>query len=229
MTTYTLYKKIHNITGLKYLGKTIKDAHNYSGSGKYWLRHLKKYGNDVTTEILFQTQSFDEFQDFATKYSIANNIVESNEWANLIIETGTGGNNPLSRTPDAIKKRIETRKLNKKTWTLSEETKNKHRKSLQNYWNSDKSSHRKKKLFVGPSKPKSHIKLNNSTLECPHCKKSGQYRNMMRWHFNRCKLNPNRITDTDHLEVCCVHCKTLSNTSPNFFKYHGNNCKLCPQ
>ena len=35
-----LYKKTHNKTGLKYLGKTIsKDPYTYSGSGVYWTRH----------------------------------------------------------------------------------------------------------------------------------------------------------------------------------------------
>jgi transposase len=51
-----LYVKTHNKTGLKYLGKTTKlDPHKYSGSGKRWLRHLKKHGFDYTTEILLVT------------------------------------------------------------------------------------------------------------------------------------------------------------------------------
>lgn len=29
---------------------------------------------------------------------------------------------------------------------------------------------------------------NNSISECPHCKKSGQYRAMKRWHFDKCKF-----------------------------------------
>lgn len=38
-----LYVKTHNITGLKYLGKTNnKDPHSYKGSGKYWILHCKK-------------------------------------------------------------------------------------------------------------------------------------------------------------------------------------------
>lgn len=35
-----LYVKIHNVTGLKYFGKTTKDPFKYRGSGKYWLAHL---------------------------------------------------------------------------------------------------------------------------------------------------------------------------------------------
>lgn len=52
MITY-LYVKTHNVTGLKYLGKTTKqDPHKYSGSGKHWMRHLKVHGYDCTTTIL---------------------------------------------------------------------------------------------------------------------------------------------------------------------------------
>ena len=36
-----LYLKQHNITGLKYFGKTEQNPYKYKGSGIYWLRHLK--------------------------------------------------------------------------------------------------------------------------------------------------------------------------------------------
>ena len=46
MTIY-LYVKQHSITGLKYFGKTTKiDPFLYKGSGKYWQRHIKKYGKN---------------------------------------------------------------------------------------------------------------------------------------------------------------------------------------
>jgi len=45
-----LYIKKHNVTGLKYFGKTVRDPLKYKGSGQYWLTHLKQHGNDVTTE-----------------------------------------------------------------------------------------------------------------------------------------------------------------------------------
>lgn len=86
-----LYVKTHNVTGLKYLGKTIKDPYLYKGSGKYWKRHIKKYGYDVTTEILLETNDPLELLDYATQYSIKYNVVDSKEWANLIIESGDGG------------------------------------------------------------------------------------------------------------------------------------------
>ena len=44
-----LYIKTHNITGLKYFGKTTGDPYTYFGSGTKWLNHLNVYGKDVTT------------------------------------------------------------------------------------------------------------------------------------------------------------------------------------
>ena len=50
--TIYLYIKTHNITGLKYLGKTKQDPFKYKGSGKRWRYHIRKHGNDVTTEVI---------------------------------------------------------------------------------------------------------------------------------------------------------------------------------
>jgi hypothetical protein len=73
-----LYIKTHNITGLKYFGKTTKkDPYSYKGSGKYWKRHLKIYGDDISTEIVGVFSSEEECESFAIEFSIKNNIIES--------------------------------------------------------------------------------------------------------------------------------------------------------
>lgn len=91
-----LYIKQHNVTKLKYFGKTERDnLDKYKGSGLYWSRHLKKYGNDTTTiwKMLFTDR--DKLIQYATEFSTKNNIVESTEWANLKNENGLdGGNDP---------------------------------------------------------------------------------------------------------------------------------------
>jgi hypothetical protein len=91
MTIY-LYVKTHNKTGFKYLGKTIKkDPHTYTGSGKHWVRHLKKHGYDYSTEILKECQDTNELAYWGLYYSELWNVVESTEWANLKPEKGDGG------------------------------------------------------------------------------------------------------------------------------------------
>jgi hypothetical protein len=86
-----LYIKTHNITGLKYLGKTIQDPYTYKGSGKRWLNHLKKHGNDVTTEIVGQFTTIEELTETSIPLSEKLNIVDSKQWANLRPESGDGG------------------------------------------------------------------------------------------------------------------------------------------
>lgn len=91
MTIY-LYIKIHNTTGLKYLGKTSRaDPFSYLGSGVYWRRHLQKYGNDFSTIILKECSSNEEVKKWGTFYSNLWDIKNSPEWANLVTEEGAGG------------------------------------------------------------------------------------------------------------------------------------------
>jgi len=86
-----LYVKTHNKTGLKYLGKTVRDPYKYKGSGKRWFEHIKKHGYDVTTEVIGVFSTNEELKLFSIPLSEKLNIVESSEWANLKIESGDGG------------------------------------------------------------------------------------------------------------------------------------------
>lgn len=86
-----LYVKTHNQTGLKYFGKTTKDPMSYPGSGKYWTRHLKTHGSDVTTEIIGYYTDIHLCQEAAEKFSSDNDIVNSSLYANLKPETGIDG------------------------------------------------------------------------------------------------------------------------------------------
>jgi len=70
---------------------------------------------------------------------------------------------------------------------------------------------------------------NSSKVACPHCSKTGQLTNMKRWHFERCKDNPNRLTDMDPKTMTCSKCGHAATATPNFFKYHEDHCKLIPQ
>lgn len=87
-----LYVKKHKTTGLKYFGKTTKkDPYSYLGSGKYWIRHLKKHGPDVETINVWSFEDSQKCEKFALNFSSDNKIVESKEWANLRPENGRDG------------------------------------------------------------------------------------------------------------------------------------------
>ena len=181
-----LYLKTHNTTGLQYLGKTVKDPFAYKGSGVYWTSHLKKHGNDVTTEILFETTDKDEFEKVALEYSTKFDIVNNKTFANLIEERGQGGVTtnqfPKGHTP----------------W-------NKGRTGVQPEWTDERKSLQSENLkkrhaamghvaggkkyeLKGPSRIDNTSSINNIIETCPHCGKEGNLGNMRRWHGDNCKL-----------------------------------------
>lgn len=97
---YLLIKQ-HNSTGLKYLCKheaqSFDDCVKYRGSGVYWTKHIKKHGNNVSTECIFITESKELFKKVATDYSLKFDVVNSQGWANLTIEEGQGGNTIINK------------------------------------------------------------------------------------------------------------------------------------
>lgn len=150
MITY-LYHKRHVKTGLNYFGKTTRDPYKYVGSGVYWKRHLEKHGKEIETVQVWAFENLEECKNFAIDFSIKNNIVESKDWANFVIENGIDGQSPgfknvkLSeynkrnpRTPpsrkgikdsEATKEKKRQSHLGKKYGPMSEKTKQKISKS----------------------------------------------------------------------------------------------------
>lgn len=200
-----LYVKTHNVTGLKYLGQTQNfDPYNYSGSGKYWKRHLKIHGDNFSTTILLATESLFELKETGIFFSKLWNVVKSKNWANLIDESGTGissndarilaiknmknGTHPFF---NINKKRVQDKThhlLNSilvvdtsgtKFYINVEEFKN--RSDLVTHLSHE--GRRRQNLPI--------IKQSQQTkIMCPHCHKEGGRGNMIRYHFNNCKLFP---------------------------------------
>jgi hypothetical protein len=83
----------HNKTGLKYFCKTTRmdELHKYKGSGLHWKRHLKAHGRDVSVGVLGLYQDKERCMKAALDFSRQNNIIKSQEWANLIDEDGMTG------------------------------------------------------------------------------------------------------------------------------------------
>lgn len=200
-----LYVKTHQLTGLKYLGKTIsKDPYAYKGSGKVWRSHCKKYGYIYNTEILFQSDNKDCIREKGIYYSQLWNIVESKEWANLKQEECDGGYCSNSITPEANAKRSASLKGR----VITDE----HRKKLSDankgkYWLSDKSKQEMIDKLTGRKIPKEVVeksvrnrlknlvkkekppKIKKPAIICPHCGLEGKHSgNMRNYHFDNCEL-----------------------------------------
>ncbi len=229
-----LIVKEHNITGLRYFHKTTKldKVDTYAGSGKYWLRHLKKYGNDWrnlwVSEVFYDKNLCEEF---ALAFSELHQVDTSDKWANLILENGiNGGDNPMSRTPEVIAKRVETFKQTAKEnpWKQSDSFKEARSLDKSNYWKSDKGVQKKAErysgsmrefidLFIGPPNPPPLFLVNKSQVTCPHCGKSGQQANMKAWHFDNCESLVNR-------QVYKCRCGVTCKSNRTYNRYHGDKC-----
>lgn len=114
--------KTHISTGLKYLCYTRVGGDyykGYKGSGKYWRKYLKKYGDDIVTELIFETTDKEEFIKYARNKSIELNIVESKEWANLKLEEGDGGDTVSSKmwvTNGVSEKYVDKKSIIEEGW-----------------------------------------------------------------------------------------------------------------
>lgn len=87
--TYRLMIKTHNTTELKYLCITKKEKYEeYLGSGTNWVKHLKKYGADISTVVLFQSEDYPEFLEACLYYSALYDVALSEEFANVVPERG---------------------------------------------------------------------------------------------------------------------------------------------
>ncbi len=172
-----LYVKQHKTTGLKYFGKTTTDPQKYYGSGIYWKKHLKKYGNNVDT--IWCTLFFDKesLTKFALEFSIKNNIIESNEWGNLKIENGLDGSPPGVIFTEEHKLKISASLRNPSAETIA------------------KRSASLKGKNTGPQSPETCAKKSAAKkgkprplATCPHCLKTGGSPQMKQWHFDKCKF-----------------------------------------
>jgi hypothetical protein len=213
-----LYVKIHSITGLKYLGKTKqKDPHKYKGSGKLWLRHIRKHGYIVTTKILFQTECVEELSKQGLYYSKLWNVTKSSEWANLCDENGKSGYK-LGPFTEQHKQNMRKPKPNKTNYKISAEINNSGNRlrkyKLCTYCNKnidignyaqqhgDACNHNPNKIkdYKNPFLDKKHTieaknkmsisQKNAKKYKCKYCSIQTTKGNIIRWHNDKCKHNP---------------------------------------
>lgn len=194
-----LYIKEHSVTGLKYFGKTERqDPYSYLGSGKRWLRHIRKHGKEYVRTI--QVWKFDNKEsctNFALSFSKQNDIVNSSEWANLIEENGLDGAPAGVKFSEEHKSKLRNRvrtsehcrklsenhakpNLGKK---LSLETRKKMSENNVGFSgkkHSEETKLKQKMSQLGKPKPK-------KPQTCPVCGLTGKGGNMKRYHFSKCK------------------------------------------
>lgn len=84
---FYLYLKTHARTNIKYLGQTCEDPHTYAGSGARWLNHLRRYGDEVDTEILWVGEDRNEMAVTGIRFAKMFNVVASDEFANDALES----------------------------------------------------------------------------------------------------------------------------------------------
>jgi hypothetical protein len=191
MTETYLYIKQHSITGMKYFGKTTRDPYKYNGSGKHWLRHIKKHGKEHVKTIWCKLfTDIDELERTAIAMSEMYDVVDSEYWANLINENGLDGNpsginfSEETRVKLSIAMKGEKNHMYGKTGILSP-----------NYGKNHSEESRAKISIAMNGKnhsEESRAKMSNraksrTITTCPHCNKSGST-NMKRYHFDNCKF-----------------------------------------
>lgn len=206
---FYLYLKTHNKTGLKYLGYTKQDPHIYKGSGKYWSSHIKKYGYDVITEILFQSEDIDEISAKGSYYSKLWAIVENSEFANLCEEDGNRlfgrANINFRGHPQSKETRLkisENNGLGNKGKTgkdhpafghkmhpdfLQNLAKARSALAVKGAWNKGKVGLQKASKETRLKMSLAHKGKQQKTVQCPNCGKTGGKPAMMRFHFEKCK------------------------------------------
>lgn len=175
-----LYVKQHDVTGMLYFGKTVRnDVDMYMGSGVVWTRHIKKHGK-THVKTLWVSEPFnnrDDLVEFALFFSKEFNIVESKEWANLVEENGLAGG--LTRVgavlTEETKEKIRQKALGR---VQSQETKDKRAARLKGHVQTEKQKQAMRDYNSSRNLPQ---------LLCPHCNKLGSYVAMHRWHFDNCK------------------------------------------
>ena len=183
------------------------------GSGTYWQKHIKKHGRQyIKTLEVWGFDNEELCREFALKFSLKNNIVESKEWANLVIEDGISC--PARFFTKELRAQIGAKvSLSNKGRSHSQETKLKIGNSNRNKIRSIETIEKLKLSHMGLKQseesnikrrnalknkkrdPEIGLKISNSKkgiipkqTQCPHCNKTGSLTTMYRWHFDNCKI-----------------------------------------
>lgn len=249
MKIYTIYRATCQINGKIYIGFTSNwphriNGHNYdrrygNSNNKAFYNAIKKYGWDnFKWEAIYQSleheHTLTEMEPFFIK--------EYRSWVGFEncngynITKGGEGIVGYKRSPELIeshRKQLQGRKqtaahIEKRVFKMKQHPN--FGKAMLNKKRSAKTIERMRLAQKGVPKSESHkqaMKLrpqDTLNLTCPHCSKTGDYKNMKRWHMDQCKHNPDKL-DTMNKIVKCIICGQEKKESPNFYRYHNDNCR----
>jgi hypothetical protein len=211
-----LYIKQHNVTGLKYFGKTTKDPYNYKGSGQYWKRHLKEHGNDITTVWIELFSDKEQLVEFAEFFSDFNNIVSATDnagkkiWANSVPENGLdGGQN--AGFPSPLKGRPTGRDS---VWKGKKRPE--HSAIMKGRKQDPKHSAKISDALTGLERTDDHCKAISAAKKgVPNPKLSETLKSRKNTTTKGMKLT----------QYKCIHCGTMANGG-NLVRWHNDNCKF---
>ena len=220
-----LYIKQHSITKLKYFGKTaLQNPYQYNGSGKYWTDHIKKHGMEHIKTLWVSEPYLDtSIKEIARHFSIENNIIESKEWANLMLENGLDGGDTVSRkiwiTDGIVDKYHNIDTMIPSGWI----------RGRSNCIFNDSNTQSE---FGKRPKPE-------KTLEEKHDiamrgvqtkKKQGIHMGFAYGNLNPSKRISNRIERKikalNRPMIICPYCNKEGQQSPGMYRWHFDNCKL---
>lgn len=209
-----LYHKRHRKTGLNYFGKTTVDPYNYTGSGKYWKRHLNKHGLDIETVKVWEFTDQEECTKFALQFSIDNNIIESKEWANLKVENGKDGGDP----GPIGRQKIAESKLGKKHTPEQNQRKSERQKGSKKSkeWIEKRSG--KNHYFYGKARP--DMKARTGTAHHNYGKSWKK-----KLEDIEKQIGNNNPMKNPKWQMTCEYCGIIVNKGL-YGRWHGDNCKL---
>lgn len=249
METYTIYRATNKVNQKVYIGFTAHwpqriNGHAYdcrygNADNKAFYNAINKYGWDAFEwHAIYQSQDFEHTlkvmePHFITEYRSWVGFEDCNGYNITLGGEGTRGWKRSSELIESHRQQLKGRKQSAEHVTKRVATMKQHPnfgKSNLGKKRSQESCEKSRQAMLGKPKSESHkLSMKNrpqdtKTLTCPHCGKIGDYKNMNRWHMDRCKYNPNKKTDLEKIVVCDV-CGYTTKQTANFYRRHNNNCK----
>lgn len=247
METYTIYRATNTVNGKVYIGFTAHwpqriNRHNYdrrySNTDMAFYNAIEKYSWEAFEwEAIYQSHDYEH----TLKVMEPHFISEYRSWVGFDdcrgynTTQGGEGTKGWKRSPELIESHRQQLKGRKQAPEHVEKrvSKMKEHPNFGKAWVGKKHSPEslKKMSLAQTGKPKSESHKqamrnrpqDTEVITCPHCGKTGDYKNMNRWHMDRCKHNPNRKTDLEKSVTCSV-CGHSAKQNACFYRYHESHC-----